>query len=108
MKNKKNQPESNRTNGDGEHDVEQNHGVHDVDQNHGEVIFCSIEEALEEIRSGRFVVVADDEGRENEGDLIGAAELVTPAMINFMVTESRGWVCLAITSEKANQLQLPM
>ena len=70
--------------------------------------FCTIEEALEEIRSGRFVVVADDEGRENEGDLIGAAELVTPAMINFMVTEARGWVCLAITGEKAQQLQLPM
>ena len=73
-----------------------------------ERIFCSIEEALEEIRSGRFVVVADDEGRENEGDLIGAAELVTPAMINFMVTEARGWVCLAITPEKAEKLQLPM
>lgn len=73
-----------------------------------ERIFCTIEEAIEEIRSGRFVVVADDEGRENEGDLIGAAELVTPAMINFMVTEARGWVCLAITPEKAEKLQLPM
>ncbi len=99
MKNKKNQRESNLTNGDGDPIV---------DQNHGDIVFCSVEEALEEIRSGKFVVVADDEGRENEGDLICAAELVTPAMINFMVTEARGWVCLAITSEKAEQLQLPM
>jgi 3,4-dihydroxy 2-butanone 4-phosphate synthase/GTP cyclohydrolase II len=67
-----------------------------------------VEEALEEIKAGRFVVVADDEGRENEGDLICAAELVTPAMINFMVKEARGWVCLAITDEKAQQLNLPM
>ncbi|HEY9679452.1 MAG TPA: bifunctional 3,4-dihydroxy-2-butanone-4-phosphate synthase/GTP cyclohydrolase II [Drouetiella sp.] len=78
-----------------------------VDENN-ERIFCTVEEALEEIRAGRFIVVADDEGRENEGDLIGAAELVTPAMINFMVTEARGWVCLSITKEKAEQLQLQM
>jgi 3,4-dihydroxy 2-butanone 4-phosphate synthase/GTP cyclohydrolase II len=73
-----------------------------------DIQFCSIEEAIEEIRSGRFVIVADDEGRENEGDLICAAELVTPAMINFMVTEARGWVCLALTREKAQSLNLPM
>jgi 3,4-dihydroxy 2-butanone 4-phosphate synthase/GTP cyclohydrolase II len=73
-----------------------------------ESVFCSVEEALEEIRLGKFVIVADDEGRENEGDLICAAELVTPAMINFLVTEARGWVCLSLTKEKAAQLQLPM
>jgi len=71
-------------------------------------LFCSIEEALEEIRQGRFLAVADDEGRENEGDLICAAELITPAMINFMVTEARGWVCLALTPERARQMNLPM
>lgn len=70
--------------------------------------FCTVEEAIDEIRAGRFVVVADDEGRENEGDLICAAELVTPAMINFMITEARGWVCLALSQEKAKQLDLPM
>jgi len=70
--------------------------------------FATIEEALQEIREGRFVVVADDEQRENEGDLICAAELVTPAMINFMVTEGRGWVCLALTKKRAEHLQLPM
>ncbi len=74
----------------------------------GENVFSSVEEALAEISSGRFVVVADDEGRENEGDLICAAELVTPEMINFMVTEARGMVCLALTREKANHLNLPM
>ncbi|MFX5570639.1 3,4-dihydroxy-2-butanone-4-phosphate synthase, partial [Acinetobacter baumannii] len=52
--------------------------------------------------------VADDEGRENEGDLICAAELITPAMVNFMVTEARGWVCLALTREKADFLNLPL
>jgi 3,4-dihydroxy 2-butanone 4-phosphate synthase/GTP cyclohydrolase II len=70
--------------------------------------FCSVEEAIAEIRQGRLVIVADDEGRENEGDLICAADLVTPALINFMVTEARGMVCLALTKEKADQLQLPM
>lgn len=69
--------------------------------------FSTIEDALADIRAGKFVVVADDEGRENEGDLICAAELITPAMINFMVTEARGWVCLALTEEKAVQLDLP-
>jgi len=73
-----------------------------------DVTFATVEEALEEIKAGRFVVVADDEGRENEGDLICAAELVTPSMINFMVREARGWVCLALTAEKAQQLSLPM
>jgi 3,4-dihydroxy 2-butanone 4-phosphate synthase/GTP cyclohydrolase II len=69
--------------------------------------FATIEEAIDEIRAGRFVVVADDEGRENEGDLICAAELVTPAMINFMISEARGWVCLALDTERAQQLNLP-
>lgn len=70
--------------------------------------FNSIEEALEDIQAGKFVIVSDDEGRENEGDLICAAELVTPKMINFMVSQARGWVCLALTREKAAQLELPM
>lgn len=68
--------------------------------------FATIEEAINEIRAGRFVVVSDDEGRENEGDLICAAELVTPAMINFMISEARGWVCLALNHERAQQLNL--
>lgn len=70
------------------------------------MLFDSIEDALADIKAGKFVIVADDEGRENEGDLICAAELITPAMINFMISEARGWVCLAIEEEKAQQLNL--
>ena len=69
-------------------------------------IFSTVEEALEDIRTGKFVVVADDEDRENEGDLICAAELITPEMINFMITEARGSVCLLITPERAKELEL--
>jgi 3,4-dihydroxy 2-butanone 4-phosphate synthase/GTP cyclohydrolase II len=72
------------------------------------VEFSSIEAALDDLRAGKFVIVSDDEGRENEGDLICAAELVTPAMINFMITEARGWVCLALTAERAQELNLSM
>src|SRR5579883_1471526 len=77
-------------------------------QNSEEQGFATIEEAIADIKAGKFVIVADDEGRENEGDLICAAELITPDMLNFMVTEARGWVCLALTPEKAEQLKLPM
>lgn len=68
--------------------------------------FNTVEEAIEDIAQGKFVIVADDEGRENEGDLICAAELITPNMLNFLVTEARGWVCLALTAEKAHELSL--
>ncbi len=70
-------------------------------------VFATVEEALEDIRAGKFVVVADDEDRENEGDLICAAELITPEMINFMITAARGSVCLLLTPERAKQLELP-
>jgi 3,4-dihydroxy 2-butanone 4-phosphate synthase/GTP cyclohydrolase II len=65
-----------------------------------------IEKALEEIRRGRMVIVVDDEDRENEGDLCMAAELVTPEAINFMATHGRGLICLALTEEKADELDL--
>jgi len=68
--------------------------------------FATIPELLEEIRNGRMVVMVDDEDRENEGDLIMAAELVKPTDINFMVTHARGLVCLAINRERAGQLGL--
>lgn len=67
--------------------------------------FGTVEQAIEDIRQGRFVVVADDEDRENEGDLICAAQLVTPEMVNFMLA-AKGMVCLAITGERADQLGL--
>lgn len=71
-----------------------------------EDLFDSVESAIEDIKAGKFVIVSDDEGRENEGDLICAAEFVTPEMINFMISEARGWVCLALTPEKARALNL--
>ncbi len=69
--------------------------------------FASIPELLEEIRAGRMVVIVDDEDRENEGDLIMAAELVRPQDINFMVTHARGLVCLSLIRERCRQLGLP-
>ena len=68
--------------------------------------FAPIPELLEEIRAGRMVVIVDDEDRENEGDLIMAAELVKPSDINFMVTHARGLVCLSVNRERAGQLGL--
>lgn len=68
--------------------------------------FAPIEEALEEIKAGRMVVVCDDEGRENEGDLTMAAQFVTPDAINFMAKYGRGLVCLALTAERCDELGL--
>src|SRR6478735_1191281 len=69
--------------------------------------FSSIEEAIEDIRSGRMVVVCDDENRENEGDLTLAAQFATPEAINFMATHGRGLICLCLTAERCEQLGLP-
>jgi 3,4-dihydroxy 2-butanone 4-phosphate synthase / GTP cyclohydrolase II len=68
--------------------------------------FASIEEAIEEIRAGRFVVVADDVDRENEGDLTIAAQFVTPDAVNFMATYGRGLICLCLTPERCDELGL--
>src|SRR4051812_11696571 len=70
------------------------------------VKFAEIEESLRELRSGRLIVIADDEDRENEGDLMIAAEMVTPEVINFMATYARGLICLAMTGERLDQLEL--
>lgn len=70
--------------------------------------FDSVETAIEEIRQGRFVIVVDDEDRENEGDLTLAAEKTTPEAINFMAKHGRGLICLAMTGERLDQLQIPM
>jgi 3,4-dihydroxy 2-butanone 4-phosphate synthase/GTP cyclohydrolase II len=72
----------------------------------GKIMFASIEEALEDIRQGKMIVVVDDEDRENEGDLVMAAEMVTPEMVNFMVTHGRGMVCAPITGTRAKELNL--
>ena len=71
-------------------------------------VFASIEEALADMRQGRMVVVCDDEGRENEGDLTLAAQFVTPDAINFMAKEGRGLICLALTPERCAELRLDL
>ena len=69
--------------------------------------FSLIEEAIEDFRVGKPLIVADDEDRENEGDLIISAEFATPEFINFMTKECRGLICLAISPEIAEKLDLP-
>ncbi len=71
-------------------------------------LFDRIEDALDDIRTGRMVVVVDDEDRENEGDLIMAADAVTPEAVNFMTREARGLMCVAVTRERAAALRLGM
>jgi 3,4-dihydroxy 2-butanone 4-phosphate synthase/GTP cyclohydrolase II len=71
------------------------------------MIFGTIEQAVDDLKNGKLVIVADDEDRENEGDLVCAAELVTPETINFMTLHGRGLICLALTGERCDQLGLP-
>ena len=66
----------------------------------------TIEEAIEDIRQGKIIIVVDDEGRENEGDFIAAAEKVTPEMINFMATNGRGLICASLTESRCKELDL--
>ena len=68
----------------------------------------SIEDALEDFRSGKMVIVVDDEDRENEGDLTIAAEKVTPEVINFMARYGRGLICLPMTGERLDELRIPL
>ncbi|MFW8566659.1 bifunctional 3,4-dihydroxy-2-butanone-4-phosphate synthase/GTP cyclohydrolase II [Orrella sp. 11846] len=68
----------------------------------------SVEEIVKELKAGRMVILIDEEDRENEGDLVMAAEFVTPEAINFMVTHARGLVCLTLTEERCRQLDLPL
>jgi 3,4-dihydroxy 2-butanone 4-phosphate synthase/GTP cyclohydrolase II len=69
--------------------------------------FITVQEAIEETRAGRMLVVVDDEDRENEGDLTLAAEKITPEVINFMATHGRGLICLALTAARCDYLRLP-
>ena len=68
---------------------------------------ASIETAIQDFKDGKLVIVVDDEDRENEGDLITAAELVTPEKVNFMLTHGRGVLCAPVTIEACNRLGLP-
>src|SRR5262245_66119363 len=70
--------------------------------------FATVEEAVEEIRQGRMIVLVDDEDRENEGDLAMAAEKITPDAINFMAKHGRGLICMPLTEERCDELHLPL
>lgn len=71
------------------------------------IVLNTIEEAIEDIRQGKVIIVVDDENRENEGDFIAAAEKVTPEMINFMATHGRGLICAPLTEKRCKELNLP-
>src|SRR3712207_221902 len=68
--------------------------------------FATVEEAIEDVRQGKFVIVLDDEDRENEGDLTIAAQFATPEAINFMATHARGLICLCLTADRCDDLEL--
>lgn len=70
--------------------------------------FAAIEDAARDIRDGRMIIIVDDEDRENEGDLVCAAEKITPDIINFMATHARGLICLPLTEERCDELHLTM
>ena len=69
--------------------------------------FATIEEAAADIAAGKMIIIVDDEDRENEGDLVCAAEKVTPEIINFMITHARGLICMPLTEERCDELHLP-
>jgi 3,4-dihydroxy 2-butanone 4-phosphate synthase/GTP cyclohydrolase II len=73
-----------------------------------EIHLNSISEAIEDIKNGKVIIVVDDENRENEGDFIAAAEMVTPEMVNFMATHGRGLICTPLTEKRCKELQLGM
>ena len=74
----------------------------------GAIRFDRIEDAIADIRAGRLVIVVDDEDRENEGDFVGAAETITPELVNFMARHGRGLMCVPLSRERAAELDLPM
>jgi 3,4-dihydroxy 2-butanone 4-phosphate synthase/GTP cyclohydrolase II len=71
-------------------------------------MLAKIEDAIEDIRNGRMVIVVDDEDRENEGDLVCAAEKITPEIVNFMAREARGLICMPMTEERLDELKIPL
>lgn len=79
-----------------------------IPQAETETIFHSIPEALEDLKCGRMVIVVDDENRENEGDLVCAAQFATPQAINFMATYGRGLICLAMQGSRLDELKIPL
>ena len=78
------------------------------DESQQELSFDSIEDALNDLREGRLIIVVDDEDRENEGDFVGVASEITPEVVNFMATHGRGLICVPLTQERADTLDLGM
>jgi 3,4-dihydroxy 2-butanone 4-phosphate synthase / GTP cyclohydrolase II len=72
------------------------------------MVLSTVEDGIEEIRQGRMIIVVDDEDRENEGDLVMAADKATPEAINFMAKYGRGLICVPMTGERLDELQIPM
>jgi len=71
-------------------------------------MLASISDAIEDIRTGKFIILVDDKSRENEGDLAMAAEKITPEAINFMAKHGRGLICLPITGQRLDELGIPL
>ncbi|MHB1688170.1 MAG: bifunctional 3,4-dihydroxy-2-butanone-4-phosphate synthase/GTP cyclohydrolase II [Ignavibacteriaceae bacterium] len=71
-------------------------------------MFCTVDEAIEEIKNGKIIIVVDDEDRENEGDFVCAAEYVTPEIVNFMTKHGRGMLCVAVNGKRLDELGLPL
>lgn len=76
--------------------------------NNNEIRLDSIEEAIEDIRNGKMIIVVDDQNRENEGDMICASDCITPELVNFMTKEGRGLVCVSLNEQRCNELELDM
>ena len=70
--------------------------------------FNTIKQAIEDIKKGKIIIVVDDENRENEGDFVAAAEMVTPEMVNFMATHGRGLICVPLIEDRCEQLGLDL
>lgn len=71
-------------------------------------MFCTVEEAAEELRQGKVIIITDDENRENEGDFVCASEFITPEIVNFMITHGRGLLCVAMDGRKLDSLGMPL
>ena len=86
-----------------------NSSKQDIERSTGdEQILSPIEDIIEDARNGKMFILIDDEDRENEGDIVVAADKISPAEINFMATHARGLICLTLTGERCQQLKLPL
>ena len=82
--------------------------MNSINTNHKKIELNTIKEAIQDIKDGKIIIVVDDENRENEGDFLAAAEMVTPEMINFMATNGRGLICAPLTEKRCKELELGM